>query len=147
MFRATTAAAMAVVVLTQSVSAANYSDLAFMNGIKLYDMCRNDAGRSFLTGYMEGLLDAEGFFMKSVKKPRLLCVPEGVVLDRLADIACKYLSDHPEERHQTGASLAINEVYKSFACPGTVKPCGKRGADVLPDFNWNRTATAMMGHR
>jgi hypothetical protein len=25
--------------------------------------------------------------------------------------------------------------------------CGKRGADVRPDLNWNRTATAMMGYR
>jgi hypothetical protein len=25
--------------------------------------------------------------------------------------------------------------------------CGMRGAEVRPDFNWNRMATAMMGYR
>ena len=25
--------------------------------------------------------------------------------------------------------------------------CGKRGADVRPDFNWNRQPAAMMGYR
>jgi hypothetical protein len=25
--------------------------------------------------------------------------------------------------------------------------CGKRGADVRPDFNWNRPAAAVMGYR
>ena len=25
--------------------------------------------------------------------------------------------------------------------------CSQRGADVRPDFNWNKTSTAMMGYR
>jgi hypothetical protein len=25
--------------------------------------------------------------------------------------------------------------------------CGKRGADVRPDFNWNKTPVGIMGYR
>ena len=39
--------------------------------------------------------------------------------------------------------IRLSDIEPQFIC-GT---CGKRGADVRPDFNWNRTATAMMGYR
>jgi hypothetical protein len=29
----------------------------------------------------------------------------------------------------------------------TFSACGKRGADVRPDFSWNRKPVAMMGYR
>jgi hypothetical protein len=32
---------------------------------------------------------------------------------------------------------------RSFIC----QACGKRGADVRPDFNWNKQPSAMMGDR
>jgi hypothetical protein len=28
-----------------------------------------------------------------------------------------------------------------------IQSCGKRGADVRPDFNWNRKPVASMGYR
>jgi hypothetical protein len=36
-----------------------------------------------------------------------------------------------------------------FAKPGEITPqgCGKRGADVQPDFNWSKQPVAMMGYR
>ena len=30
---------------------------------------------------------------------------------------------------------------------GTVLTCGKRGADVRPDFNWSKQPVEMMGYR
>jgi hypothetical protein len=34
--------------------------------------------------------------------------------------------------------VRLSDIEPRFIC----KACGKRGADVRPDFNWNRTALA-----
>ena len=39
--------------------------------------------------------------------------------------------------------VRLSELEPRFICGA----CGHRGADVRPDFNWNRAATAMMGYR
>jgi hypothetical protein len=39
--------------------------------------------------------------------------------------------------------IAVSDIEPRFICAA----CGHRGAYVRPDFNWNRTATAMMGYR
>jgi hypothetical protein len=39
--------------------------------------------------------------------------------------------------------VRLSDIEPRFVCSA----CGKRGADVRPDFNWNRTTTAMMGYR
>ena len=37
----------------------------------------------------------------------------------------------------------LSDLEPRFVC----KACGKRGADVRPDFNWNRKVVAAMGYR
>src|SRR3974377_2013022 len=37
--------------------------------------------------------------------------------------------------------MRLSALEPRFFCGA----CGKRGADARPDFNWNRTATAMLG--
>jgi hypothetical protein len=39
--------------------------------------------------------------------------------------------------------IRLSDIEPRFTC----KACGKRGADVRPDFNWNRKPVAMMGYR
>jgi hypothetical protein len=39
--------------------------------------------------------------------------------------------------------VRLSDLEPRFICGA----CGHRGADVQPDFNWNRPATAMMGYR
>ena len=39
--------------------------------------------------------------------------------------------------------LRLSDIEERFVC----RACGKRGADVRPDFNWNRQRPAMMGYR
>jgi hypothetical protein len=39
--------------------------------------------------------------------------------------------------------LRLSDVEPRFICTA----CGKRGADVRPDFNWDRERLAMMGYR
>jgi hypothetical protein len=56
--------------------------------------------------------------------------------------------------YQFSHSVAINgdrwadDVRLSDIEPGfTCTACGKRGADVRPDFNWNRKPEPAMGYR
>jgi hypothetical protein len=39
--------------------------------------------------------------------------------------------------------VRLSELEARFVC----KDCGKRGADVRPDFNWNKKPVAAMGYR
>jgi hypothetical protein len=40
-------------------------------------------------------------------------------------------------------ALRLSDLESRFVC----QACGKRGADVRPDFNWNKVPVAMMGYR
>jgi hypothetical protein len=39
--------------------------------------------------------------------------------------------------------LALGRLQERFICSA----CGKGGADVRPDFSWNKPAIPMMGYR
>jgi hypothetical protein len=39
--------------------------------------------------------------------------------------------------------MRLSDLEARFVCSA----CGKRGADIRPDFNWNRPITPMMGFR
>ena len=39
--------------------------------------------------------------------------------------------------------VRLSDLEARFVC----KACGKRGADVRPDFNWNENPVAAMGYR
>ena len=39
--------------------------------------------------------------------------------------------------------LRLSDIEDRFTCTA----CGKRGADVRPDFNWNRQPRELMGYR
>ena len=39
--------------------------------------------------------------------------------------------------------LRLSDIEPRFICAA----CGHRGADVRPDFNWNRQTVKMMGYR
>ena len=37
----------------------------------------------------------------------------------------------------------LSDIEERFTC----RECGKRGADVRPDFNWSRKQVSVMGYR
>jgi hypothetical protein len=39
--------------------------------------------------------------------------------------------------------LRLSDIEPRFVC----QACGKRGADVRPDFNWSRQQVGVMGYR
>ena len=58
-----------------------------------------------------------------------------------ADYRCSHSIANSGDGRPDDARLS--DIEPRFICAA----CGHRGADVRPDFNWNRTATAMMGYR
>jgi hypothetical protein len=57
---------------------------------------------------------------------------------------CDYKCSHSQavSADQWPDDLWLSDVATRFVC----KACGKRGADVRPDFNWNKQPVAMMGY-
>jgi hypothetical protein len=39
--------------------------------------------------------------------------------------------------------LRLSDIEPRFVCAA----CGRRGADIRPDFNWNKPSTAAIGYR
>jgi hypothetical protein len=44
---------------------------------------------------------------------------------------------------QWADDVRLSDIEPQFVCSA----CGRRGADVRPDFSWNRKPVAMMGSR
>ena len=58
-----------------------------------------------------------------------------------SDYKCSHLVTMSGDRWPDQTRLS--DLEPRFICSA----CGKRGADVRPDFNWNRTAVGGMGYR
>ena len=69
----------------------------------------------FGTFYIMGVTDAESITTLSRRSP-LFCIPYGVTGEQLTDVVKKYLGEHPEQRHATGASLVITAMANAFPC-------------------------------
>src|ERR1700739_1533738 len=61
-----------------------------------------------------------------------------------------FLGDQDKCSHSTAINadqwldhVRLSDLEARFVC----KACGKRGADVRPDFNWNENPVAAMGYR
>jgi hypothetical protein len=48
---------------------------------------------------------------------RRACLPEVSVAGQARDVAVRYLTDHPESRHYTAASLVAEALEEAFPCP------------------------------
>lgn len=89
---------------------------SFFNGNQHFSNCTSNW--AFVAGYVSGALDtymigetfSDGPYMK-------ICPPPSITVSQATDVYCKFLSDHPEDRHFNAASLiwaAMNEVWP---CP------------------------------
>jgi hypothetical protein len=58
-----------------------------------------------------------------------------------ADYHCSHSNAISGDRWPDDVRLSDFEPQFTFSA------CGKRGADVRPDFNWNKTPLGIMGYR
>lgn len=63
------------------------------------------------------------------------------VLVYCSDYRCSHSTAHAADRWPD--ELRLSDLESRFSC----KACGRRGADVRPDFNWNRQPVGGMGYR
>jgi hypothetical protein len=63
------------------------------------------------------------------------------ILVYCADYHCSY-SVAMSAEHRTD-DVRLSDIEARFVC----KPCGRRGADVRPDFNWTATQVGGIGYR
>ncbi|MGW5960198.1 Rap1a/Tai family immunity protein [Methylorubrum thiocyanatum] len=88
----------------------------FFNGNHLHSWCAQPSGSIFkeaVSSYMSGLMDGTVYS----KNPDLkICMPESVSIQQARDVFCKYLSDHPEDRHRTAAHLVFASIRAAWPC-------------------------------
>jgi hypothetical protein len=89
-----------------AIPADAYEPRAAMSGNQLLSVCESAAAsdHSACTAYVAGVVDLleQLAFRDDVK-----CwpaIPQQVTVQQMADIVLKYLKDHPEHRHYSGAS-------------------------------------------
>ncbi|WFU37547.1 hypothetical protein QA640_24040 [Bradyrhizobium sp. CB82] len=63
------------------------------------------------------------------------------VLVYCADYRCSHLVALSADRWSD--DVRLSDVEPRFVC----RACGRRGADVRPDFNWNKPIVPAMGYR
>ena len=63
------------------------------------------------------------------------------ILVYCADYKCSHLVTISGDRWSD--DIRLSDIEPHFLRTA----CGKRGADVRPDFNWNKNPTAVMGYR
>jgi hypothetical protein len=91
----------------------------------------------FIVGYIGGVLDRRqdeiDWFLPRAKAQgeteagraivddlnfvrRNICLPDGADLYQARDIFCKYLGEHPETRHLSGAVLVVDALEQAWPC-------------------------------
>lgn len=62
----------------------------------------------YYLGYVTGAVDMGNNI--------LFCLPSGVTVGQLADLVGRYLADHPERRHASGAWLITEALSEHYPC-------------------------------
>lgn len=110
----------------------------FWSGNQIVSACSND--RSFVVGYVTGWADKHEPDAEASKENVLfalkgddakltdsaikaaatikmgICLPAEVTSGQMTDVFCKSLSEHPERRHFTAASLLEAAFAEAFPC-------------------------------
>jgi hypothetical protein len=110
-----TAAVLALVLGVSQASA------GFLDGNKLYELCDGNFGS---TWFVMGVLDADasavlGFDRETGKAfdlQKSICLPPDVIAGQAKDVVCKYLEDHPENRHYSAANIVLTAAYFAWPC-------------------------------
>ncbi len=92
------------------------------SGNELLNYCQSPsqtAAWGFCQGYVASMIDTEGFDTFALSLRPVFCIPTGVTIKQLADIAIKYLVENPDRRHFGAASLIWGAMRDAFPCPKT----------------------------
>ena len=112
-----------------SLVAVNASGAPFLTGLRLQEgleACeRWIAGNprqddyfhcGLARGVVMGAVDAYDAMIFSYNQTSHMCLNEGVDYTQLDQIVGKWLKEHPEDLHLSGADLAIDAIIEAFPC-------------------------------
>lgn len=85
----------------------------FNTGNALNSFCQSD--RVYVSTYMVGVADA--FSLNFSGQKNYICLPPTATSTQLADMACKFIKENPEERHLPASGIAYQVLIKNFRCP------------------------------
>ncbi|MGB6682277.1 MAG: Rap1a/Tai family immunity protein, partial [Candidatus Acidiferrum sp.] len=84
-------------------------------GNDLLHVCQSD--NIFDRGVCGGFITAASQVVQMAGKA---CFAEGMTLEQGRDVVVKYLSGHPETRHEAAVTLASRALMRAFPC--SIKP-------------------------
>jgi hypothetical protein len=95
---------------------------SFMTGNRLFDLCKPDAPACW--NYVSGVADAVMLLEAFSRVLRTgtdrtafqACIPSGVTIRQMVDIATRFLERHPQTRHTSGAALIMVALNEAFPC-------------------------------
>lgn len=66
--------------------------------------------------YIQGVSDSLEFFQNLDGAGKVVCLPKGVNIGQLVDIATKHLRENPEKRHYGADSIILGAWLRAFPC-------------------------------
>ncbi len=108
-------------VFTLLISCVSVFGQAFWDGNKLHLQCSQNKliAMTYVIGVVDEITNRPYILSsedKIVQQRRYLCLPQGVTAGQLADVACKYLTETPENRHYTANINISAALTKAFPC-------------------------------
>ncbi|QDZ06400.1 hypothetical protein FPZ24_02020 [Sphingomonas panacisoli] len=91
----------------------------FYTGNKLYKLCTAPPGDSDV-GLCLGLVGGASDMLAAIQGiagGSSVCTSSNVTLGQEKDVVVKYLSDHPEVRDRSAASIVLVALSQAFPCP------------------------------
>lgn len=111
---------------SQQVEFPSTSGNAFVrvcSGIEKHDATHTEIQHAIAClAYVEGIthgVAAESAWVRvaaNKEPPRPFCLPENVENGQLVGIALKYIRNHPEKSHQSGALLVVESLSEALPC-------------------------------
>jgi hypothetical protein len=89
--------------------------LIFLTGSELYDHCQR-ASSLVCVSYVMGIADTIASQANLGAIPRQFCMDENVTGRQVTDVVVRYLTDHPDSRHNSAASIVVPALREAFPC-------------------------------
>ena len=96
------------------------SAAGFYNGNRLWTACGSTTDGEppdICTSYVMGAVDSVLSAQDAGAMAKRICLPAQISGGQLADVVRRYLSEHPEARHYTAASVLWTSLNRAFPCP------------------------------
>jgi hypothetical protein len=78
--------------------------------------CNDGAKYPFCVGHVRGVADGLTIWAIVDKNRAPVCVPEGVTAGQLMDVTTRYISNHPESRHEEAGTLIGRSFLEMWPC-------------------------------